>query len=682
MFEGSELLVRSPFPRHQQQQQFPEQKSTFIYDGTFRLTRAGKMRVCAWPVGGSYESDRIFAIYYVDNPENEASSRGWTVEKAPATTVTHPLTSFVPFSFELSASQRYLARKRQNHLLPGQSVGNSNTSNTTNIEILPAQMVMTWSYDRQVQQVETKRRQQQRLYQQQQMNPQPNFSPTSSARRNRSSILPAAYQVGSSSLSSPTNSKSPTVSFILNNNNNETSIGSTHNNFNNNSNIHNSLPHGLEELPRSNNYNNNNNSAPDDDNNNHESDDVSIVPRFSAPAIIKAEVTTSWEWTKGIRWSYDFGETAEERYCIRVDRDCGFTKVRGIHGEWDAIVTTESALSVPVQFDVTPLKAVNTVFGIHDEETRIGHFQQWKELDCSLHLASSSAIGEEPEIMFRFFSHHPRHHLQQQLKNPLFEGAIAVGSTLSMRILPDSNAPGALLLQYSSEFVSPAGNQNQNNSNNKPTPKFCEVQLFLDGFFLTSAFFPQKSQIRASCLLSDPMMNSPSVQIVPRAPKTNLKVSNVFFGAAPLRTPLEDRRLILQKHIARDLEMAKASNYHSDLAHADPTCSVLFVELKIDISEIDSVNSTGGTSQNNNILSISSSPSRGGMTSSSSIAYVPLHLYWRPSWIERLPQWSVKCLGTATQVLMKLFSLESGRGVENFEEAEEKSKQSALIMQM
>lgn len=283
--------------------------------------------------------------------------------------------------------------------------------------------------------------------------------------------------------------------------------------------------------------------------------------------------------------------------------------------------------------------------------------------------------------MFRFFSHHDHRSHQvskmgagnPSLKTPLFEGEIAVGSTLSMRILPESNAPEALLLQYSSqaEAAATSSSSSASSSSSIKQQKYCEVQLFIDGHYLVSAFFPQKPRVRASCLLSDPMMTPfPAVQIVPRAPKTNLKVSNVFFGAAPLKTPLEERRLVLQRHIVRELEMAKAANYHSDLAHADPTCSVLFVEVKIDISEMESMTTATAIFQS------------ASASASASAAYVPLHLYWRPTWVERVPPWTVKCLGTATHCLMRLFSLESGRAVENFEEAEEKSKQSCLMMQM
>jgi hypothetical protein len=33
--------------------QTPSSRSVFVYDGPFRITRAGKMRVCAWPHSGS-----------------------------------------------------------------------------------------------------------------------------------------------------------------------------------------------------------------------------------------------------------------------------------------------------------------------------------------------------------------------------------------------------------------------------------------------------------------------------------------------------------------------------------------------------------------------------------------------------------------------------------------------------
>lgn len=574
VFEGHDLKLKSP-----------TSKSTFLYDGPFRISRAGKMRVCAWPVGGTYDSDRLVAIYFVENPENNAASRGWVVDKAPASSITHPLTSFNPFSFELSAAQRYLGGKS--------SSSSPDDDENTTTATLAAEMFMTWSFDRQTQQQEAKQREIELRKQQYQ-------NTSSSAARNNtnnnSNFLP---RIGTSD---------------------ERGIQVTY------------APH-------------------------------SQTPTFTAPTSVNAKVSTTWEYLKGIRWSNDFGQSVEERYCIRVDSDCGFTKLHGVHGEWDAIVTTEASLPVPIQLDVRPLAAVNAVIGVHPADgsreggagsSTIQTSKQWKEMSCSLHLASSSGIGEEPEVMFRFFSHYP----ETNLKQPLIEGEVPIGSTLSFRVVPDTSATAALLLQSSSSSIHNSNNNNHNKS-------FCEVRLYLDGVYISSAFFPKKFQLRATCILSDPVGGGyPALQIVPRAPTTHLQVSNIFLGATPLQSMLEHRRGFVKNLINQELSAAKPSTRgHSDAAHGDPNCSVLFVELKIDVSQLES-------------------QQQGGLDIGGS-ACVTVNFYWRPTWQDNLPVWSVKCMGTVAQSMLTLLSLSgSGRGNEQFEEAPEKSKQSSLMMQI
>ena len=334
---------------------------------------------------------------------------------------------------------------------------------------------------------------------------------------------------------------------------------------------------------------------------------------------------------------------------MRVDSDCAFTKMHGIHGQWDSIVTTEASLPVPVQLDVKPLAAVNAVIGVHPTDMTIESSRQWKEMSCSLHLASSSATGEEPEVFFRFFSHYPPGNNHSSLREPLIEGEVPVGSTLSFRVVPDTSTTSALLLNNVN------GADSSNNNNEKV---FCEVRLYLDGVYISSAFFPQKSQVRASCILSDPV-GFPALQIIPRAPTTHLEVANIFLGATPLQSMLQHRRAYVKKMINQELNAAKPTTRgHSDAAHGDSNCSVLFVELKIDLSGIESLP---------------------GIES----AFVSVNFYWRPTWNDGLPMWSVKCLGTAATSMLSLFSLNgSGRGSENFEEAPEKSKNSSLMMQM
>lgn len=516
----------------------PPSRSVFVYTGPFRITRAGRMRVCVWPASGSYERDRAVAVYFVDNPHDAATSRGWIVDKAPPSSITHPLTSFAPFSFELSAPQRYLRPAAGLTSAPGSTTMSvvAPFEETVPVLALPATLHMAWNYDRQSQSRE------------QQQN------------------------------------------------------------------------HGAR----------------------GQSPQAIATAVFAAQTTVNAEVGTTWEWIKNARWSCDVAESLEARHCIRVSKEGGMTKTAGLHGEWDAAVTTEAALPVPMQLDVIPLGAVNAVVGVHGEELMTPTGRSWRDMDVSLHLASLSGSGagsnphmeggdsheDEPVIMFRFFAHHPA---PTAVRAPLIEARVAARSVLSIRIVPDS---GGMAKQ------------------------FCEARLLLDGQYLVSAFFPTRSAVRTSCLLSDPVAY-PALQIVPRAPTTHIRVHNVFFGAAPLGSTLDQRRLLLQRQIAFELEHARASTRgRTDPAHADPQCSVLFVDLRLDISLIEALP---------------------GIES----AAVPLAMYWRPTWLQTVPLWTLKTLSNASQSLLKLFALESGRCVESFEEAHDKnSKESSILMQM
>lgn len=538
----------------------PPQRSIFAYDGPFRITRAGRMRVCAWPAHGSYENDRIVAVYFIENPQDAATSRGWIVEKVPPSSITHPITSFAPFTFELSAPQRYLKPPSSSSSSAVNSLpfstssspleGGGGTGENSAIPLfeLPATVHMAWNYDRQTQAQMTQQRS------------GGGFSSSPNQQQQQQSIATAV---------------------------------------------------------------------------------------FAAQTTVKAAVSTTWDWLKNTRWSNDAAESLEERCSIRVGEEGGMTKVQGLHGEWDAAVSSEAALQLPLQLDVIPLSAVNAVVGLHGEELPTPwRGAAWKGMDISLHFASLSGSGsgnsppstttsstfaeaaEEPEIQFRFFCHHPA---PSAVRTPLIEGPIPARSVLSIRIVPDT-----------------AGAAKQ----------FCEAKLLIDGHYVTSAFFPKRSAVKVSCLLSDPVAY-PALQIVPRAPTTHIRVSNVFFGACPLGSPIDERRMLLQRQIAFELERARASTRgQTDPAHADPQCSVLFVDLRLDISPIEALP---------------------GIES----AAVPLAMYWRPTWLDTVPLWTLKTISNASQSILKLFALESGRCVECFEEAPERNaKESSLLMQL